>query len=66
MIRIKAIWYCLKFGILPYWMYEKKKHYECNYFEHLMINIKMACRWALFKEDETDIEFERKVNKNYL
>lgn len=64
MVRLKAILNCLYFGLLPWWMYEKKRHYDCSYVYHLVINIQHAWRWATFHEDESDKEFESEVNKN--
>jgi hypothetical protein len=65
MIRIKAIYYCLKYGLLPYWLYEKECHYKgTSYLQHLLINIKYACVWITFNETEEDIEFEKAFNNN--
>lgn len=58
-LRIKAICSAVKHGFLPSCLYEKTKHYECSYLRHLWINIKYACRWASFCEDQSDIEFEK-------
>lgn len=64
-MRIKAIACALWFGLLPWQLYEKKKHYECSYLQHLWLNIKYACRWLFFKETESDREFERTVNGKF-
>lgn len=61
--RLRAILNAVYFGVLPYWVYENVKHYRCSYFEHLLINIQYALRWATFKEDESDREFEFQINK---
>jgi hypothetical protein len=61
-MRIRAIYKCVVHGLLPYWMYEKQKHYTCSYLEHLAINIKYAWRWATFSETESDINFEKTTN----
>lgn len=61
-MRLRAIYGALKYGILPWWMYERVKHYECSYWQHLRINLRYALRWALFKEDKSDVEFEIKTN----
>lgn len=61
-MRKKAIYNALYFGIMPYWVYEKEKHYSCSYFEHLIINLKYAWRWATCEEDESDKEFELRTN----
>lgn len=64
MQRVKAISYSLLYGLLPYWCYEKTKHYSCSYWYHLYINMKYALRWITFTEDNSDITFEQEVNKN--
>jgi hypothetical protein len=62
--RTKAVLFCIKYGLLPWWFYEKKKHYDCSYWEHLRLNITYALRWLRGKETEDDIEFEKTTNKN--
>jgi hypothetical protein len=61
-MRPKAILKALYHGILPYWFYEKERHYGCSYWQHLWINIQYAFRWATFREYESDIEFEKTNN----
>jgi hypothetical protein len=61
-MRIRAVYKSLYHGILPHWMYEKQRHYNCSYLYHLWINIKYALRWMTFKEDQSDIDFEIKIN----
>ncbi|MGN6416161.1 MAG: hypothetical protein ACTHMC_01625 [Pseudobacter sp.] len=65
MIRIKAILYALYFGIMPYWMYEKERHYRCSWYAHLVINLQYAYRWITFRETHSDRKFERKTNNNF-
>lgn len=60
--RLKAIACCLKFGLLPWWAYEKAPHYNCSYWQHLLINMGYASRWLTFQEDETDRQFEDETN----
>lgn len=59
MYRARAIYNALKHGLLPWWMYERQRHYDCTYWEHLVINLKYACRWMMFTEDASDVEFEK-------
>jgi hypothetical protein len=61
-MRLRAIWCCLKFGLLPWWAYEKQRHYNCSYWQHLQINAGYAWRWLTFQEDEEDRAFERDTN----
>ncbi len=62
-MRIKAIYYAIKYGLLPWRMYEKEKHYSTGYWQHLVVNIKYAWRWLSFREDESDIQFEKDINR---
>lgn len=62
-MRIRAIYKALYHGIMPYWIYEKEKHYSCTYLQHLLINITYALRWLMLQEDEQDINFELNTNK---
>lgn len=64
-MRAKAIYHCLKYGLLPWWMYEDKKHYDFGYWQHLWINLCYAFKWATFRETESDIIFEKEVNNNF-
>lgn len=64
-MRIKAIWNCLKYGLLPWWVYEKEKHYDSSYWQHLWINLTYAWRWLLWKETCSDIQFEKEINNNF-
>lgn len=61
-MRIRAIYYCLKFGVLPWWCYERRRHYTCSYLDHLALNLRYAWRWITFQETAEDITFERQVN----
>ena len=61
----RAIFYSMKYAILPYWMYESVKHYECSYWNHFIENMRYAARWINGDVDESDYEFERKTNKNF-
>lgn len=61
-MRLKAIYKALYHGILPYWIYEKQKHYQCSYWQHLLINIRYAFVWLTFQEDQSDVDFERTIN----
>lgn len=62
-MRLKAIFKAFYYGVLPYWAYERVKHYDCSYFTHFLINVKYAFRWLTFTEDESDIEFEKTINQ---
>lgn len=64
-VRVKAIVCALYYGILPWWMYENKKHFEGSYLHHLFINIGYAAMWLFFMETEDDRRFEKLVNNNF-
>jgi hypothetical protein len=63
-MRLRAILKALYHGLLPWWMYESKKHYECSYWQHLWINVIYAWRWLTFGEYESDVEFEKQINQS--
>lgn len=65
-LRARAVWLALKYGVLPWWMYEAECHYPAEgasgYLAHLRLNLGLARRWATFTESAADAEFEREVN----
>jgi len=48
--KFRGIFDCIKYGLLPFWCYEKHKHYECSYWQHLLINIKYAW-WLIWNKE---------------
>jgi hypothetical protein len=62
-IRLRAIWYALWFGLLPWWCYERTPHYAFGYREHLRRNLRLAWLWATWHETQGDYEFELTVNR---
>lgn len=64
-MRIRAIFCCLYFSIIPWWMYEKKKHYRRSYLLHLKLNLETALGWLLFREKPSWIEFEKEINPTW-
>lgn len=63
-MRIRAIYNALKHGILPWWMYEDARHYDCSYWYHLWTNLQYAWRWITGAETPDDIQFE--TNNHYM
>ncbi|MBS1885652.1 MAG: hypothetical protein JSU06_00520 [Actinobacteria bacterium] len=65
-LRARAIWFALKYGLLPWWMYESECHYQAEgvggYLPHLRVNLAQARRWAMFAETAADVAFEREAN----
>jgi hypothetical protein len=62
-MRRRAIWCALKFGLLPWWLYEEEKHYAgMGYWAHLWLNLRYGARWLLHREDGGDRAFEMEVN----
>jgi hypothetical protein len=55
----------LYFGILPWQVYEPKKHYRRSYWLHLWLNIQQVTIWLTFRETESDVEFEKEVNTDW-
>lgn len=63
-MRLRAIACALFYGIAPWRLYEKRCHYEgMSYRAHLWMNLKLAARWASWREDESDREFEIETNQ---
>jgi hypothetical protein len=66
-LRARAIWFALKYGVLPWWIYESECHYEAagasGYVPHLRVNLRLAWRWATFAESADDVAFEDEVNE---
>jgi hypothetical protein len=65
MIRIRAIFCALWFGIMPYWVYERHCHYRRGYWKHLKLNLETAMLWILFREKPSWHQFERDVNPSW-
>jgi hypothetical protein len=61
-MRLRAIACALFFGIAPSRVYERERHYDCSYWTHLWMNLALALRWATWREDDYDRNFEREIN----
>lgn len=58
-IRARAIFFSLKYGALPWRLYEETCHYSgMGYFGHLWINLAQAARWIARRETADDRRFE--------
>ncbi len=65
-IRVRAIWSCLYFGLLPWQFYEPRCHYRRGYFRHAWLNIEQAWKWITGRGlGWGDLRFERKVNPTW-
>lgn len=64
-MRLRAIFCCLYFGLVPWSIYEKTKHYCGTYWGHLKLNLEQSTVWLLYKETEEDIAFEKEVNASW-
>lgn len=65
-VRLRAIGYCLWFGLLPWQVYEDTCHYEgMTYKGHALMNVKIMLRWLTPKPPDHYWKFEREVNNNY-
>ena len=64
-MRIRAIFCCIYFSIVPWWIYEKKKHYRRTYWKHLKLNFGQIKTWLLKQETQEDIDFEKEVNPTW-
>lgn len=61
-MKLRAIKYALFYGIMPYWIYEHSKHYNCSYWQHLIMNLQYAYRWLINDIGYSDIKFELTTN----
>jgi hypothetical protein len=71
--RVKAIFNCLWFGILPSYIYEKECHYKKhndenteNYYQHMIMNLQAAKCLILKTEHECTHEFHKIKWKKYF
>ena len=64
-MRIRAIFCCFYFSLMPWWIYEKKKHYDTHYLKHIKLNLSQIKVWLLKQETQEDIDFERETNTNW-
>jgi hypothetical protein len=61
--KVRAIRACLWYGFLPWQWYEKTCHYKgMNYFSHLGMNLGMAWKWMMGRQNLFDVLFEIRVN----
>jgi len=58
-LRLKAIFDCLYFGIVPSFVYEKNCHYKgVSYWNHLMMNMRSIPAWVTMDGiNEEDVKF---------
>ena len=66
--RLRAIFCCLYFGIMPWQVYEKDHHYKgMSYWNHLVMNLEMAWQWIgqLDTITQEELDFEREVNPSW-
>lgn len=50
---------------MPWWIYEKKKHYATNYLKHMKLNLSQIKVWLLKQETQEDLDFEIETNTNW-
>jgi hypothetical protein len=63
--RLRAIFCCLWFGILPSWVYEPVCHYRRGYFRHCKLNLQQVWVWLSFSEKASSIDFELEINRSW-
>lgn len=64
-MRLRAIFCCLYFGVVPSFVYEPKCHHNGTYLTHLKLNLEMVLIWLFFQETQEDVEFESQVNQSW-
>ena len=50
---------------MPWWIYEKKKHYTGTYWRHIKLNFGQIKIWLLKQETQEDIDFEKQTNPTW-
>ena len=60
--RLASVWYCLWYGVRPWWMYERVKHHRGSYWDHLTANLAYAWRWVTWRDQTADRAYEAEVN----
>jgi len=50
---------------MPWWIYEKKKHYRKTYWKHIKLNFAQIKTWLLREETQEDMDFEKEVNPTW-
>lgn len=62
-MRTRAVACALWFGLLPWWLYERRCHYlGMTYGAHLWLNLRYGLAWATWRETAGDVLFEWDVN----
>jgi hypothetical protein len=64
-VRLRAIFCCIYFSVMPWWIYENKKHYRRTYWKHLKLNFSQIKVWLLKQETQEDIDFEEEINPTW-
>jgi len=64
-MKLRAIFCCFYFGIVPWWIYQKKCHYGRGYWNHLKLNFQQIKIWITDKYTKEDIDFEKEVNPSW-
>ena len=65
-VRLRAVWCCMWFGLMPWQLYERQCHYVgLSYIQHVMLNVELAVIWLTGKELSSDWEFENKTNPSW-
>jgi hypothetical protein len=62
-VRARAIGYALFYALAPYRIYERRCHYApMAYWEHCVLNLRLAGRWLFNRQEWGDVRFEVEVN----
>jgi len=65
MTRMRAIWCCIWFGLMPWQVYQPICHYRSGYWRHAWLNVRQAWVWITFAESASARKFEREVNPSW-
>lgn len=62
-LRLRAIYFALVFGLVPWWVYERTPHHApWGYWRHLVGNLGIVWRWVTFTETAKDHADEARLN----
>jgi len=64
-MRVRAVFCCLYFGVVPSWFYELTPHHSMSYLTHLRLNLGMIFIWVRGQDEDEDWEFESRVNPSW-
>lgn len=56
-VKAMAIFNCVYFAVMPWWVYEENCHHKTTYWKHLLINLQYAGDWLNGNITQDDVDF---------